>query len=113
MRRRSIMVLALCAAMVGGPVAAAGAANDQSEIPAKCLQAGPNGELPTCSKDGSGEWTASYPDDGLGGGGIPGGIVVLMVMVAIGGAGFTLWKVSMARQTATDAGMDPGMATAV
>lgn len=44
-------------------------------------------------------------------GGLPGGFVALFVLAALVGVAVVIWKVSTARQLATDAGMDPDVAT--
>jgi hypothetical protein len=92
-----------------GPVAPAGA---QSDAPAKCFKAGPNGEPPTCSQDASGKWVVSYPDGpaASNGGEIIG---VLVVIGLLSGGGFLAWKVWMARRMAAEAGMPSGRATAM
>jgi hypothetical protein len=83
------------------------------DLPDECLRTNASGALPTCTQDGSGEWTASYPDDGFEDGGIPGGFVAFGVLALLVGVGVTVWKVSMARSMASEAGMDPSRATAV
>jgi hypothetical protein len=45
--------------------------------------------------------------------GIPGGFVVLFVVVLLLGIGTTVWKVSTARRMAEQSGMDPDDATAM
>lgn len=70
-----------------------------------------NGEPPTCTKV-KGTWVASWPDDGgPGGSGIPGAFVLLFVVGAAIAIALVAWKVSTARKLATQAGMDPGLAT--
>jgi hypothetical protein len=116
MKRHPLVLFALSAALVSGPVAVADAQRDPSDPPPKCFESGPNFELPTCTKNGDGSWKVSYPDSApatLEDDGIPGGFAVLLVLALVGGVGFTVWKVSMARQMATEAGLDPGRATAV
>jgi hypothetical protein len=50
------------------------------------------------------------PDSGPG---IPGWFIALFVIVALLGVGVTIWRVSVARQIAKNAGIDPNTATAV
>ncbi|MBZ5736975.1 SHOCT domain-containing protein [Nocardioides mangrovi] len=79
-----------------------------------CFQANAQGDLPTCTYDGS--WHRSYDGGGLGGGadgGIPGWFIALFVLVAVVGVLITVYKVSMARGMATRSGMDPDEATAM
>jgi hypothetical protein len=68
-----------------------------------------DGDLPTCTEV-NGKWVASWPDDGLGGGG-SGGIVLLFVLGALIAIALVVWKVSTARKLAAQSGMDPGLAT--
>jgi hypothetical protein len=109
MRRSPFVLLAVCAALVGGPAAVAGAQSGQSDPPPECFQSPDS----TCVQDANGQWRVE-PGGGVDeGGGIPDGFVALMVLAGIGAIGFTIWKVSMARRMATEAGMDPGRAMAV
>lgn len=108
---RSLTLLIVFAALVVGPVATAGAQSTSADLPATCVRMGPNGEPPTCTQDASGKWVASYPDGaGSSGGGI---LPILVVLALLVGGGTLFWKVSMARRMATEAGMDPGRATAM
>jgi hypothetical protein len=69
--------------------------------------------LPTCTEV-NGQWSVSYGQDfGGGGEGIPSGFIALAVLVFLIGGGLAVWRVSMARQMATNAGLNPGQATAV
>jgi hypothetical protein len=45
--------------------------------------------------------------------GIPSGFGVLFVLVALVGVGLTIWRVSLARQMASESGMDPDRAPAM
>lgn len=115
-RLLTIAVLALsCAGLVGTATAAASAGG--SNPPPKCFRTNAAGDLPTCRSDGGGTWTVSYDDGfaggGAGGGGIPSGFIALFVIAAIAGLGVTIWRVSMARNLARQAGMSPNQATAV
>jgi hypothetical protein len=47
------------------------------------------------------------------GGGIPGWFVALFVLAGVTGIGITIWRVTMARGIARQAGMNPNTATAV
>jgi len=106
-RARLLTLLIVFAACVG----TAGAQSNSPDLPAKCTQANPNGELPECTQDASGKWVASYPDASPAGGG--GGIAVFVVLGLLVGGGILFWKVSVARRMATEAGMDPNRATAL
>jgi hypothetical protein len=71
-----------------------------------------NGEPPTCTKvNGScvPSWTGD-PSPG-GGGGVPGAFVFFAVLAVLVAVRLIVWKVSTARSLATQAGMDPGLAT--
>jgi hypothetical protein len=77
-----------------------------------CLNQGTSadGSPVTCIDNGDGTYSpvSGSNDDG---GGVPGwfiGAGILVVLLGIGGAA---WRVSTARQMATDAGMDPDTAT--
>ncbi len=50
------------------------------------------------------------PDQGFG---IPGWFIALFVLVALVGIGSTMWRISVTRKMARDAGLDPNTATAV
>jgi hypothetical protein len=95
--------------LAGGPSYAGGSVQD-------CLDQAVNhgGEPPTCVKT-NGTWVATWPDSGPGAGPSAGGLVgvfvFLVVVVALAGIGFTVWRVTTARRLATRAGMDPGLAT--
>jgi hypothetical protein len=47
------------------------------------------------------------------GGGFAGWFIALFVLVAMLGVGSTIWRISVARKMARDAGLDPNTATAV
>jgi hypothetical protein len=84
----------------------------------QCMQAeGPNFEIPTdCSQGAGGRWYASFSGGGVpgaGGSGIPGAVVGIGLIVLFLGVGLTVWRVSLARRIAKDAGMNPNAATAV
>jgi hypothetical protein len=83
----------------------------EPDPPSWCFDANANGELPTCTWDGT-SWTRSY-DSPMTGGGMPGGFVLLFVLVVAAGIAITVWRVTTARQLARKAGMDPGQATAM
>lgn len=113
MTRRLVTVVALCLGFVAlGTMAAYAAGVD--DPPPKCFRSDPAGDLPTCTWDGR-TWSVSYDTGPLGGAGpgVPSGFVALFVIVALGGVGLTLWRVSLARGMAREAGMDPDRATAV
>jgi hypothetical protein len=54
--------------------------------------------------------SAMAPDHG---GGIPGWFIALFIVAALVGIGTWLWRISLARQIAQDAGLDPNRAAAV
>jgi len=91
------------------PAVAVDGQGDPDNPPDSCFEVNADGDLPTCTYDGT-RWERSYPDGASGAGG---GIVALMVLVGVAGVGFTVYRVSMARRLATRAGMDPGEATAM
>lgn len=70
-------------------------------------------DMPTCIENSDGTLTPVSNGGGEFGqdDGIPDGFIVLFVLVFLLGVGVTIWRVSMARKLATDAGMDPGLAT--
>ncbi len=106
MRRVVAAVLIAWAIAVAG-VAPATADADPANPPDSCFEPNADGDLPTCTFDGD-DWNRSYPDeDGMG------GFAVLFVLAALASVGFTIYKVSMARDMARKAGMDPGQATAM
>jgi hypothetical protein len=84
---------------------------DPDNPPDSCFETNADGDLPTCTFSG-GTWHRSYPtaDDGDGS---SGGFALLVVLAFTAAIGFTVYKVSMARNMARKAGMDPGQATAV
>ena len=110
MTRRLLTTMVLFLALLGSGTAAAYAGG---EPPRRCFnQLGPNGELPSCTFNGT-RWVVSYdggPGD-LAGAGIPSGFVALMVIGVLVGIGVTVWWLSLARQMATESGMDPGRAS--
>jgi hypothetical protein len=121
MMRRLVLTAMLCLSLLGLAGTATYAATPTGGLPAKCTVM-KNGELPTCVENSDGTWTAEYSNSGSdggfgdtssGGGGIPAGFVVLFILLAIGGIGVTIWRVSMARGIARQAGLSPGQATAV
>jgi hypothetical protein len=71
-----------------------------------------NGEPPTCTKV-NGSWVPSWPlDPGPGGGGgVPGALVFFAALAVLLAVALIVWKVGTARSLATQAGMDPGLAT--
>ena len=93
-------------------MATASAQSGPHDPPAKCFKIGPNGELPSCWEDGSGNWEVSYRDDSTASNG-GGGIAVLVVLALLVGGGILFWKIWMARRMANEAGIDPGRATAM
>lgn len=85
---------------------------EPGKAPAKCFRANAEGDLPTCTSDGSGGWQVSYPSSGFGADGGGGGLFALFFVLALtAGVAGTLWKVSTARRMARDAGMDERDAT--
>lgn len=70
-----------------------------------------NGQLPTCTNV-NGTWVPSWPSDSSMSGGVAlGGFVFLFTVALLIGLGVILWKIITARRLATQAGLDPGMAT--
>jgi hypothetical protein len=115
MTRRLLLVVLVCAGFFG----VTATAYAEPSPPPKCFQANAAGDLPTCTYDGS-SWSVSYDGGGFGdggvnggGGGIPAGFVVFFIFAVMAGIGVTIWRVSMARGIARQAGMDPNQATAV
>ena len=111
-RPRSLTLLVVFAACVAGPAATASAQSGPPDLPAKCLQVGPSGEPPTCTQDATGKWTVSQPDGPAASDG-GGGIAIFVVLGLLVGGGILFWRVWMAQRMATEAGMDPGRATAM
>jgi hypothetical protein len=114
MTRRLLLVVLLFAGFFG----VTATAYAEPSPPPKCFQSNAEGDLPTCTYEG-GSWKVSYDSGGFGdsggngGGGIPAGFVAFAVLAVIAGIGVTIWRVSMARNIARGAGMDPNQATAV
>jgi Short C-terminal domain len=113
--RRSLAILgSMVVAIWGVPAAHAGAL--VARIPHKCLVANQFGQLPSCTRSGNGGWVATYPNSGPGGssgGGIPSGFIALFVIVGLIGIGVTIWRISLTRRMATNAGVNPNDATAL
>ena len=103
--RRGVAALGLAALLVLTSVVSAFAADDTFQ---ECLDRSleHNGQPPTCTEV-DGKWVASWPDEGGSGG----GVAVLMLLVLALGVAVLVWKVRTARALATEAGMDPGVAT--
>lgn len=98
----------------------AGAAQSPDPVPSleDCQpDAAHYGQLPSCTYDGNGKLiNKSYDNDPFGdggGGGMPGEFVGFIVIAIFIGVGVTVWRVSMARDMARRAGLDPNDATAV
>lgn len=68
-----------------------------------------NGEPPTCTKVGKGQWVASWPDDP--GSGSAGGFAFVMVLGVALTVAVVVWKVRTAQTLARQNGMDPALAT--
>lgn len=114
---RFLLVIVLAVAGLVG--AGSTAAYAEPDPPAKCFRANDAGEPPVCTWDGH-QWSVTgydsgFPGAGLdsGGSGAPGGFGGMVALVLVAGAGLTIWRVSLARNLARDAGMDPDRATAV
>lgn len=79
------------------------------DAPDWCFEAGPAGELPTCTFDGT-EWHRSYDGVGLDGAGAGDGFESLMVLLLLLGValavGTAIWRTSTARRLARDSGLD-------
>ena len=86
-----------------------GGTDPDNPPPDSCFEVNADGDLPTCTYDGS-QWQRSYPSTTDG---IPGGFVAFAVLAVLVGVGFTVYKVSMARDMARQTGMDPDQATAM
>jgi hypothetical protein len=80
-------------------------------MPKKCTRMNDEGELPTCTSDGSGGWQVSYPSSGFGDGGGGGALALFFVLALLAAVAGTVWKVSTARRMAREAGMDERDAT--
>ena len=104
MTRRLLGATALCIALLGLSTSVASAA---SSNPDECFGGTQSGAtLPDCS--------LSYDlEPGGMDAGIPSWFVALAVLMAVAGTGMTIYRVTMARQMAEDAGLDPDRATAM
>jgi hypothetical protein len=117
---RFVTFVVVCLGLLAyAPAATAG---DEPPPPPKCFRSNGMGDLPTCTWNGR-SWQVSYDDrvpvfdDGFMSpgleSGIPSAFVAFAVLVVLAGAAATVWRVSLARQVARDAGMDPDRATAM
>jgi len=71
-------------------------------------------DMPTCvERDGKLVPVETTSGPYADGGGIPSGFIVVFVLAALVGVGITVWRVSTARRLATDAGLDPDVATGI
>ena len=129
MLRRLLVIAALSLGglLLAGPSYAspAPAAAGPDNPPSWCFQPNAQGDLPSCSWDGSrwhrdfdstGFGDAGFGDAGFGGGvsdGPPAWFVLFAVVAVLAGIGGTLYKVSLARRMAERSGMSKGEATAV
>lgn len=97
-----VATLGLGAMGVGlvGPAVAA----DGDERPDTCLVM-KDGRLPECIQNSDGTWTASYPGAGVGTGGSS--LAALFLLVAMAGVGIAVWRLTLTRSAARDAGTDP------
>jgi hypothetical protein len=82
---------------------------DLDDLPDECFEMSEAGQLPTCVSTGD-SWEPVYPGAEIGGGGA---FVALFVLALVVGIGFTVWKLSMTRTMAREAGIDPDRATAM
>ena len=85
---------------------------EPGRAPDWCFDMNDEGVLSTCTWTGQ-KWVKSY-DDGYGSGadvGIPGSFGVLMFLGILVTIAITVWRVSLARRVARDAGLDPNRAT--
>lgn len=82
---------------------------DLDDLPDECFEPSEAGDLPTCVSTGD-SWEPVHPSAG---GGDAGGFVALFILALVVGVGFTVWKLSMTRTMAREAGIDPGRATAM
>ncbi len=83
--------------------------------PDECFeQLGPNGALPTCHYNGT-SWQVSYDDPaGFGASSfIPTAFITLMALMVVASIALAVWRHTLARRMATEAGMDPDRATAM
>lgn len=112
MIRRLLTTMMLCLGLLGAVTATAHAAGGSP--PARCFnRLGPNGELPTCTYNGT-RWVVSYDGPaGLTGQGAASGIMVLALIGVVAAIGVTVWRLSLARRMATESGLDPDRATAM
>lgn len=91
------------------------AATAEPEPPDECFeQLGPDGALPTCHYNGS-TWQVSYDDPaGFGASSfIPTAFITLVALMVVVSIAVTVWRHTLARRMATEAGMDPDRATAM
>lgn len=104
MTRRLLGATALCLALLGLSTSVASAA---SPNPDECFGGPqPRAALPACS--------LSYDlEPGGMDAGIPSWFGALAVLMVVAGTGMTIYRVTMARQMAEDAGLDPDRATAM
>lgn len=115
------MILGLVATLLGLFAMSSAAFATASPDPVPSLedcQADANhyGQIPSCTYDGDGKLISKTYDDGFGGGdgsGIPGWFVGFAVIAVLVGGGTWLYRISMARDMARRAGLDPNDATAV
>ena len=79
------------------------------EAPDWCFDMNDEGVLSTCTWTGQ-KWVKSYDDAGAGGG-VPDVFGALFFFALLAGVAVTIWRVSLARRVARDAGLDPDRAT--
>lgn len=91
--------------------AAPALANGPNDPPDRCFATNADGDMATCTWE-NGHWVRTFDGGGLGMGdsGSPSGFVALFVIFVLIGIGVTMWRVSVARQMASESGMDPDRA---
>ncbi|MDP3891364.1 SHOCT domain-containing protein [Nocardioides sp.] len=82
---------------------------DLGDPPDECFEPNDVGDLPTCVSTGD-TWEPMYPSAG---GGEAGAFAAIFVLVLVAGIALTVWRLSMTRTMAREAGIDPGRATAM
>lgn len=114
MARRFVAAALLVTGLLTGAVAGLAApalADDPTPPPGVCdnLSIGD-----ACIQDPDGTWSVEHGvGSDPGGAGLPSAFLGLMIVAIAVGIGTTVWRVSVARRLAQDAGLDPGDATAI
>lgn len=83
-------------------------AGESDRLPKKCTRMNDEGQLPTCTQVGDGDWVVDYPDPLAPAGGMGLAIGMLFAIGVLVSLVVVAWKVSTARRLARSAGMDEG-----